>query len=594
MSIVRLKEFLQARIYIIKKINMLVCFVYIFIIIIFLLIPLILGYKSTFIGNLSGDAPQFIWQSHNLLSVITNKTTILDTSFFGVDTPYAYTPLSIVQISLFLLLKWVTKNQYIAFNLSTGIFLFLNFSVMYFVLRKFWFSKYTSLLFAVIFALSPAAMYHAANHISLFIIFPIPLFIFLLFKLKDNLNTKNFVSLGLLYSLTFYIHEYYALLLTLFGIVFILFYSKEFLQFRLIKKIVLTVFMIAVLLIPFYKFFHDKNTFDKQHNITNTRDPIESNYYSSSPLSFISPSTESFVYSRFHKLLYQHAVPSEQLHYFGFLTILLLLIALIHILQGKLILWEAKRMYFFAVFILSIFLSFGPYMIINYGRIPFPVLLGFHYEINPFNSLRAYGRFGIGAFTLAIFFGAYYYEKHNRRYKIFTNPFVISGLILFSILEIYPIKYIPRYKIEIPISALGIIKNDTAQDLYVASIPFQMEGGPLNSNSMLYQTFHSHKIVNGYSSFKNPLWEQKIQKSVMKCFTLKSYASSECKTLTRKTFEEEHVKYLIFEKFTEVEIPGNILFNEYRYVEHEMYKKFEGVIQEKIYNSDRIVIGKVY
>jgi hypothetical protein len=352
--------------------------------------------------------------------------------------------------------------------------------------------------------------------------------------------------------------------------------------------------MTGVLLIPFYKFFHDKSVFDNQNHITSTRDVNEANFFSASPLSFISPSNESFIYSKFKKALYQHAVPSEQLHYFGLLTLILFAIALIHLLQGKFIILERKKMYFFCIFLLSILLSFGPFIIVNYGRVPLPTLLGFNYHIPPFDSLRAYGRFGIGAFTIAMFFGAFYFDRYTFKNKTLKNPILIGGIILLSIFEIYPFKYIPRYQIDIPKDAFDKIKEDSDKDIYVASVPFQMKGGSLNSNAMLYQSVHSHKIVNGYSSFDNPLWRQKVEKSAIRCFSLETYSSEGCDTIDKRSLIDDKIKYIIFEKFTQSEIPSDFPFGQYKDVEYGMYMRFEKVIQERVYSNKRIIIGKVY
>ncbi len=147
-------------------------------------IPTVVALKGYIIGA-SGDQEQFMWQSKNFVNIFINGTTLVKDSGFGIEIPYAYTPLAIVQSILYLTLKAIFTNSTLAVNLTTGIFLSLNYLSMFIFLKSLKIKPIVSTLGAVIFAFATQIIIHANYHISLYIMFTIPLFLCFLRKPKQ-------------------------------------------------------------------------------------------------------------------------------------------------------------------------------------------------------------------------------------------------------------------------------------------------------------------------------------------------------------------------------------------------------------------------
>jgi len=130
--------------------------------------------------------------------------------------------------------------------------------------------------------------------------------------------------MGLILALTFYIHEYYGVIIFLIYIFFnILFFYKLSKNLRSsVKNILTTMMVLFFLLIPFLKLYYDKTNYDKVNNVKNARFLEEVNLYSSNIANYLFSSDENFIYKKLPVTFFIHKNKYEHFNYIGLINII--------------------------------------------------------------------------------------------------------------------------------------------------------------------------------------------------------------------------------------------------------------------------------
>jgi hypothetical protein len=532
-------------------------------VVILLGLGLYLGISGYFYGYF-GDVEMQIWQSFNLIKVVKQLNPILYDSFFGAPNPYALSLSSVLQNSSIMLMYFLTKNIYIAYNFSVFFFLSLNYISMYWVLDKLNFPKRISFLGSLIFLLAPTTLIHSFAHPSVYITFIFPLFFYFLYKLHTDWKFINWIQVVSVLALSFYVHEYYALILAISFIVFLIFNIKQILQIKNMKRMFLAGFYGLFILSFFIWLYWGKMSFDKINSLNMIRSIEEAERFSSSLTNYFFPANNNPFYSGLPINLYQHKEVSERLNYLGIVNILAITYLIIFVFllnkQGqtlrKLFINNRKLILVFTVTgMISLFLSFGPFINIGALKVKSAIYYLATAGIFPFSSVRAYGRYGFIIFTLTTFLTVLVFRE-TRLKKFLKNSIVFVLLILIVIIDQLPNNKVPFYKISTP-DYLKTIANDTG-DFYVLNTPFSIHyGGLHNSTAQFFQIFHKKKIVNGYASFLTPVYKDKIEKSPIKCLHYPEIFFPDCVgVLNKSVLKELNIKYIVFEKKSQYLLPG--------------------------------------
>lgn len=553
-------------------------------------IPAFVALKGYIIGA-SGDQEQFMWQSKNFVNIFINGTTLVNDSSFGIDIPYAYTPLAIVQSILYLTLKAIFTNTTLAVNLTTGIFLTLNYLSMYIFLKSLKLKPIVSTLGAVIFAFATQIIIHANYHISLYIMFTVPLFFMFLKKAETSFSFKNITILMLLLATTFYIHEYHGFFLLVTFFVWICFNYRLF-----IKKTNLIAFIKASLIgvvsmSLFIKIYVDKLFYDTANNISSLRIPEQTINYNATLWDFLLPSNDNILFGNLASQIYTNKSPIERgliefPNYLGIVVLILLFIGIVLWYKKKIEVRNKTTLFYLLILIIGIVFSSGALYIGTNGTIRLPVFWGFNFNIPPINQLRAFGRFGIYvafiATTASMFILNYIFINLKSSLARSVFPLIIVILAVFSIFDLYPESKILYHKWPIG-SFVDTIKNDN-EFFYVLNFPFRIGQPDYGSYPLYLQTLHQKNIINSYTSFTSPLYLNKIKSSEINCLYIDTIINRPCDKIDYTQLQNEKVKYIIISKNSVYENDSN-----YKSIVNSLKEKF--VI---IYESEDVVAIRTY
>ena len=525
-----------------------------------------LASRQLFLG-VFGDTEQFLWIVDNLKEAVASGDAVDTRAFFGVPTPLAYNPISLLTAIPTLVVYEITGNYFFAYNFVFLGFFLLNFGSMYAVLRLLGFDRSLSFAFGVVFLFAPNTMVHAIGHITLVVTFLIPLYLYVLYRLKLEPRRLIFwVALGVIGGAYIWAREELGLFIVLASVLFLTVVVQPFWKRGLNTQFLLYLVIVAVLAFPVVGLYLQRTSFDDSHGVQSVRSIEEAQLYSSSPANYLFPSDEGVVYQRLPRVFEQLNL-GEHLNYLGIVNLgaliawlYMLLIRrdlLDKFLQDSPFLRTMKGELLFIGFVSAV-LSFGPVLELNDSNVKLPLYLGYNWDLPVVGQLRAWSRFGIFAFAAATFLSAYVFRFLLTRYSSRTAiPLIAALIVVVAVVDQYPIGSFnfPRHKTEVP-SALSEIKADPG-DFFVLDLPLVLyTGAQHNSAPLFFQLFHDKRIVNGYTAAYHPLVSEKVLNSPLICFNYPEMLdlaadAPECSESNISNFlADADIRYLIDHKQT--------------------------------------------
>ncbi|MBP9691010.1 glycosyltransferase family 39 protein [Candidatus Woesebacteria bacterium] len=577
---------------------------------ILLLVPLVLlllyafitSQNNSFIGYF-GDAEMQIWQSNNLGKILFKESSTLYDSFYGTAYPYSLSLSSLLQNSSMFALFKLSGSVFFAYNISLVSFLYLNFIVMYGVLKKLGISTRIALVGGIMFFFAPSTILHAYGHPSVYIVFIFPLLFYALYQLSKELHLKWFLFTTIVVALSFYIHEYYAIMTAIMFGVFLLISSVRILKKpKYISAVFLGGIIGLLLILPFLKLYSETSTFIQEtEKAPLIRSIEEMERFSARPLDYLVPPNESIFYGSLVFKPYIHSTDSENTTYLGLVNIVVLIYLLVILLHDKKLLpmfdIDGNKTIVWTCVIstlLAFILSLGPTLNIFGHLIPLPISFFQKFELFPFTSIRAWGRYGILVFTSATLLSVYAIDRSELK-KYAKNIFFLIGIILIVILDQLPKTVVPTHSVLFP-ESLSVIKNDTEADTFVLHVPFSVHyGGLHNATAQLFQVFHGKPIVNGYASFLTSIYKDKVENTTVRCLHYPQMFEPSCVgVLSTASLTKAQIKYIIYEKETKYYIPKAYTKELDKDVRKKTQERLDELPLKKVSDNPQFVVYQVF
>ncbi|MGH2729453.1 MAG: hypothetical protein ACRDJI_02470, partial [Actinomycetota bacterium] len=528
----------------------------------------LLADRSTLIGAF-GDIEQSVWQAHNLGEVVSEGDAILEDSFFGVETPFAYTPTALFQGFAYLGIEAVSGNAHFAYNFVVIVLVSLSFCAMYAVLRLLQLHPAACVVGGLIFALAPATINHVYWHFGIWLTFLIPPYLYLLFRAKvDPQNLTTWALLGATTGGLLWMHEYFGVLAALVTGFFLL--RSLFATAPLVEKVSRVAVCSAVAFVlaaPVIVVHLEADAFSDEHGILKVRTASEGMTFASTPANYFFPADENFVYEALPEV-FAHANKIEHLNYLGLLNIVAVMLVAIAATRGSSLLdnppaprfLSAFRWELIGIFLLAVIMSLGPLLFLNSNLVKLPVNLVYLYEIPVLDQIRSWGRFGIFAFAVVTFVTAHLLHRlfTGRRKRAVVGATV--ALMVFVVVDQYPTDTLTHHEIITPDAALDQIESDP-DNSFVLHLPLSTTDDAVgNATAQFFQAIHGHPIVNGYAAFTNPEYEARINSTPLGCLNLRTIIGIEldgaCSPEIISGFLQSQIGYIVYEKITPRWIDG--------------------------------------
>lgn len=371
---------------------------------------------------------------------------------FNTNQPLLWIPL---------VFGYVIFPQVFFYNTFVAFTYLINFLSSFYFLHRIYRNKYTSILSSFIFAYSPYAVLHSGRHLDLSLLFLIPPFIYVLYKLisSDIEGVKRYSKLlTIIIIAQALISNYYGFFMLLISACFILlwfvtnFKNIHFVRTLkyLLSSLLVSVVILALLLFPYIKANYFSGT--SQYNATNdyriARTFEDFFYFSSRPWYFVlppvsNPYTGSYTksilenlikvkdYFLFHNyFLYEHGGS-----YLGIVTILLTIFSVLKIKANS----NSKLLRFMLGLASIIFLfSMPPYFTIGGLTIYTPNYLLFKFA----PMFRATNRLSIFILFILIFINSGILNAFFNRLHKFSGIFLLGLLFLVFIDSRVPVRII--------------------------------------------------------------------------------------------------------------------------------------------------------
>ena len=384
----------------------------------------------------------------------------------------------------------VSKNPILAYNLVL-LFAFITSGLgMYFLARFHTKNTLAGIIAGTIYAFSPF-MFDHLGHIQILTAGGIPLSFLFLYKFIETERYRDLLFLVLFYCLQSLANLYYALYLTLFlglVIVFQTISKRKYRDARFLAKLGLFVLMAIIILGPFFY------QYSKAYEDINYSRRIGTY---ATLTSFLATSSQNRLYGKLTLPFSAH----EAKLFPGIVAFLLALLGIVYGLKQK---KEKKTIWIYSGILVFAFLFAlgpkGPYLFL-------------HEYVPGFKALRAVARVHIIViFSLAVFasFGIQALSKKFQGWKRWAVPSVLLVLILIEYLSIpLPLRSVP-VKDEIP----GVYKWLAAQkdkEMAVLELPLpppKMRAGRWECYRIYYSAYHWKNLVNGYSGFSPLLYKE--------------------------------------------------------------------------------------
>jgi hypothetical protein len=463
----------------------------------------------------------FIAMTQNwVIHVITsgNISSLFETNiYFPYHNTLAYSETFISSSILALPIRQILGEPIATVNFTiVSSLILLGFSIylLCFYLTKDFFA---SLLSGMLVVFSPAVL-DKVVHIQMLAIQWVPLAILFFFKFIRSKKSR-YLSISLFFFLlqtyNCFMAGYFILFSYIIIFIFSRIYEKKDLK-KLIKKKNIFLFLLAfIFIIPIIMpYFSVSKEF---HYVRDVRDAI---HFALQPEDFLYPSDKTRLNSLLASLPFnQHSQNGEfKPGYLGFVFTFLVVFVLVYVLKK----FRKKNLYihsFTLIAFLGLILSLGP--VLHLGRqtihhpfpIPLPYLL-FYYVIPGFQGFRNSARWEM-LFILAIAIViALVLHKILKKYSSRKRITIYLLLILLTIVEFnFPMHFqkAPQVKEFPPVYSW---LSTTPKDKSIIELPiYNWNMWPGTENELLreyYGTLHFRKMVNGYSGFSPPPWQEMV------------------------------------------------------------------------------------
>lgn len=476
--------------------------------------------RHLFFGFFS-DTQELIWQASALQEIIGSGSAVVRNAFFGVPTPYAYWPVSFFEILPFIALRGLGASVWFAYNMPVFLYLVLNFTAMYWVLRRFRFGREAAFLAALAFGLAPQIVVQSFSHAILVPVFPIPLLVYLLVRLREEPERlRVWAAIGALIALMFWIMEYHGFLGVI-VFVAVLAFRLRALRRGLVRGLAIWALAFGALFAPIAYLYAERAAYDRGHGVDPVRSVEEGYTYSASPGDYLFPSALNPVYQHVPRPF--ENIPGEFHNYVGLLGL------------GSLAWWfvagrrrrepipwraplRGARVELLVVGITGFLTSMGPMLRLNETFLRLPIYVPAKLGIPPFDQIRVWGRFGIWAFAALTFLIAHavgsWFSDHRFRRR--TTIALLALATAVVAVDQFPYSRFERHRLDPP-PLSQVIKEDPGR-FYVLHLPLYSSSGALfNVIAQFGQVFHGKPIVNGYSSFPHAVYERRLTSSPLVC-----------------------------------------------------------------------------
>lgn len=485
---------------------------------IYITFPLIFNLSNLSTGQ--GDELVMAW-IHNWVihALLTNPLTLFEANlYYPNHNTLAFAESLIFTSILALPIVVATGEPLIAVNFtlisSLTLLGFSMYLLAYYVTRNYM----ASLLSGVLVIFSPAVL-DFTTHLQILAVEWIPLAILAFLHFMKTKKTR-FLVISMLFFL-FQIYNsfmpgYFILFSLLIIFIYNLIYNKKQ-SIKLITKkniltILLTLFLVLPVITPYF-------IVSKEFGVT--RDIRDAIHFAVQPEDLLYASDRS----RFAGIL--HALPFNQTSqnnefkaaYIGLVFSLLAIIAVVYCIKT----FKKRNIFinsFVTIAITGLILSLGPFLHLGRQTIhePFPLPLPyalFYYIMPGFQGFRNSARWEmlfILAIAIAIALVLTLLLKKVSNKKKFI---IYLLLLLFTIAEFsFPLRFvsIPQKK-DFP--KVDYWLTSTPNDSVVLHMPIYNWGSwPFTQNEIwreYYSTIHFRKMVNGYTSFSPPKWQEFIR-----------------------------------------------------------------------------------
>jgi hypothetical protein len=533
--------------------------------------------KTSSIWGLSGDPEQFIWQAFNWKQFFTSGNSLLTNSYFGLPTPLTFTPTVFIQSLIFLFFNFFFRDQIFSYNSMVAMLFVTNYFSWFYFFRRIKINYFQAIVGGIFIALAPSTILHSMQHMGVFITFPFALLLIALESAKTNpAKILNWVLIGLALGFCFWGHEYWGVAALL---IFTLFLVYNYSKLINLKKLLITLSSFIFVSTPIWLVYLQQYIYQFSHQLTQRRSITEAASYSTGPIYYFLPAFQ--------------IESSEKYNYLGIINICFLGTSLIYFIIRK----KIKLTEYHLIAFLFFFLSLGTRLEILNFHIYLPSAVLYKLNFPLIAQIRAWGRFGILVYipiTILFFKEINESLKTNTKLKCLV-PFCFLVIFVFDVARLKLF-----YTTQIRLSpAINLIKSD-AKSSFVIHVPFNITlGGLHNSSALLWQTYHGHPLVNGYTSFGNPDIEKKISKSVVNRLEYRALLADnsnwtkETCNLFKDDLKKEEIGYLVWEKDSNFYYDGRYTKVEESKVNNkleEIFKCFRGNIIE---SNDKETVAKI-
>ncbi len=479
------------------------------ILIIVMTFPLVFNLTTCIPGFFSSDESfAVLWNAWANKFISSSKIPLKATDFiaypFGIGSQgsnlIGYLWFSINYLLSIFTTPALTYNLQVIFNLFfSGIFTFC--LVLY--LTK---NKLAAFFSGVIFGFCPYIFVRSWQHLGETYLWPMPLFLWFLFRLKD----ENKLSVKVMFVLSFIITTinfdviYYTCIILGAFLIYILFNPRRNISY--VKKVCSLIILAFIVLIPQFlpilqNLLFLKKGLPSAHNVYLR--PFEDLFaQSAKPLSYFLPSVAHPIFGKFTEQfigssLYGISVTEHTL-YLGWTALILAFVAFRRRKIGTVPFGDSpyQRESFYIGFfvflaIVAWFFSQAPWWKIGAFKIYMPSF--FIYKILP--MFRAYCRFGVVVMLAMAVLAGFGLKFVLERFK--TQKSKIAVTTLFCALVLFEFWNYPPFKV-IDVSKVPAVYywlKERPKDVVIAEYPLDIVGP--SEIYKLYQARHEKKIING-------------------------------------------------------------------------------------------------
>lgn len=486
---------------------------------IYITFPLILHLGDYVTGF--GDELVIVWiQNWVIHALTTNPFSLFDANiYYPYNNSLAYSDIFLTSsIIAFLPLKITGEPiSVINFTLISSLCMlgFFTFLLIYYFTKNF----LLSILGGVLIIFSPAT-FDKIVHLQILSLqwIPLSLLFFVIF-------TKKYHTRYLILSLLFFVLQtynsflpgYFILFSYLIITIYIWLYKRQSFNLILIKKNILIVLLFCALLIPIIlPYYHVSREFNY------VRDIREAIHFALQPQDLFYPNQ----YTRLQNTLVKFFPTSGffKTGYLGFVFSILTIITLINFF----IKFKKKNIQFNSFTTIAIFgliMSFGPFLHWNGKTIhePFPIPLPYallYYILPGFQGFRNPARWEmLFVLMMAVAVCIFLFKLLSRLSKVKRNLIIITMIILVIIEYNFPMHFIRAPQVKNFPKIYSWLQK-TPKDSKIIEMPiYNWNMWPYTRNELVrqyYSTTYFRKMINGYSGFSPPPWQNMITEILSK------------------------------------------------------------------------------